>query len=230
MKPVLKKTWKWIKRIFIFIFIFHLAYLLYCKWFFPPVTFTQLGSLFSGEGLKRDYVSYKNISPNARLAVIAAEDQLFGEHNGFDWKSIDKAIKWNEKHPNRIRGASTISQQTAKNVFLWQGGGWFRKGLEVYYTFMIERLYGKQRILVLYLNVIEMGKGIYGIECAAQWYFKKPAKKLSVNESAMIAACLPNPVRYTVKPQSRWVARRYPWIVRQMSHLRGEEDIAPLLR
>lgn len=230
MKPVLKKTWRWTKRIFIFIFIFHFVYLLYCKWFFPPLTFTQLGSLFNGEGLKRDYVSMENISPNARLAVIAAEDQLFAEHNGFDWKSIDKAIKWNEKHPNRIRGASTISQQVAKNVFLWQGGSWFRKGLEVYFTFMIEGLYSKQRILELYLNVIEMGKGIYGIECAAQQYFNKPAKKLSVNESAIIAACLPNPVRYTVKPQSRWVARRYPWIVRQMGQLREEEDIIPLLK
>jgi monofunctional biosynthetic peptidoglycan transglycosylase len=183
-----------------------------------------------GEGLKRDYVPYNQISANAKLAVIAGEDQLFAEHNGFDWESIEKAQKWNAKHPNRTRGASTISQQTAKNVFLWQGRTYFRKGLEVYFTFMMELLYSKQRILELYLNVIEMGKGIYGIEAAAQQYFKKPAQKLSVNESAMIAASLPNPKRYTVKPQSRWVARRYPWIVGQMNQLRGEEDIEALLK
>jgi monofunctional biosynthetic peptidoglycan transglycosylase len=230
MKAALKKIWKWTKRIFIFIFIFHIVYLIYCKWFFPPVTFTQLGSLMRGEGLKRDYVPYNQISANAKLAVIAGEDQLFAEHNGFDWESIEKAQKWNAKHPNRSRGASTISQQTAKNVFLWQGRTYFRKGLEVYFTFMMELLYSKQRILELYLNVIEMGKGIYGIEAAAQQYFKKPAKKLSVNESAMIAASLPNPKRYTVKPMSRWVARRYPWIVGQMNQLRGEEDIEALLK
>src|ERR1041385_1489712 len=153
MKMLLKKIWRWTKRIFIFIFIFHLAYLLYCKWFFPPFTVTQLQSLFTGHGLHRDYVCMDKISPNARLAVIASEDQLFPDHNGFDWESIEKAQKWNAKHPKRIHGASTISQQVAKNVFLWQGRTYFRKGVEVYFTFMIECLYSKQRILELYLNV-----------------------------------------------------------------------------
>lgn len=230
MKSWLKTIWRWTKRIFIFLIIFHLAYLLYCKWFFPPVTITQLQSLFTGHGLHRDYVNMDKISPNARLAVIAAEDQLFPDHNGFDWESIEKAQKWNAKHPKRIHGASTISQQTAKNIFLWQGRTYFRKGMEVYFTFMIELLYSKKRILELYLNVIEMGDGIYGIESASQHYFNKPAKKLTANEAAMIAASLPNPKRYTVKPMSRWVSRRYPWIVGQMNHLRGEEDIEALLK
>jgi monofunctional biosynthetic peptidoglycan transglycosylase len=155
---------------------------------------------------------------------------VFPDHNGFDFKSIEKAMKYNEKHPNRRRGASTISQQVAKNVFLWQGGGWFRKGLEVYFTFMIETIYSKQRILELYLNVAEMGKGIFGIECASQTYFHKAAKNLSRNEAAMIAACLPNPKVYTVKPMSRFVARRYPWIISQMNHLDGDPDIVLLMK
>ena len=230
MKNILVRSWRFIKRAFILLFILHLVYLFYCKWFNPPITITQLNSLLSGDGLKRNYVDYENISPNAKLAVIASEDQLFPDHNGFDFKSIEKAMKYNEKHPHRIHGASTISQQVAKNVFLWQGGGWFRKGLEVYFTFLIEALYSKQRILELYLNVSEMGQGIYGIECAAQQYFHKSAKNLSRAEAAMIAACLPNPKKYKVKPLSRRVTSRYPWIMNQMNHLEGDADIDALLK
>ena len=189
----------------------------------------QLGSLLSGYGLKRDYVSAEEISPWAGLAVIASEDQLFPDHNGFDWQSIERAIAKNKRKKNRIAGASTISQQVAKNVFLWQGRTWFRKGLEVYFTFMIERVWGKQRILEVYLNVSEMGKGIFGIEAAAQNYFNKPASKLTRTESAMIAACLPNPVRFSVRPISRFVAVRYPWVLLQMSNLDNDPDIMKLL-
>ena len=230
MKSLLKFIWRWVKRIFIFIFIFHLAYLLYCKWFFPPITITQLDNFFSGHGLHRDYVCIDKISPNTRLAVIASEDQLFADHHGFDWTSIEKAQKYNEKHPHRVHGASTISQQVAKNVFLWQGRSWFRKGMEVYFTFMIETLYSKQRILELYLNVIEMGDGVFGIETASEKYFAKHAKNLSQAEAAMIAASLPNPKRYTVRPMSRWVARRYPWIMGQMNQLVGDPAIDALLK
>ncbi|MGB3075396.1 MAG: monofunctional biosynthetic peptidoglycan transglycosylase [Chitinophagales bacterium] len=230
MKKIISKVWRLFKRIFLVLFIFHLAYLLLVKWVNPPITFTQLGSLLSGHGLKRDYVSYQQISSNAKLAVIASEDQLFPDHNGFDFNSIEKAMKYNEKHPNRVRGASTISQQVAKNVFLWQGRSWFRKGMEVYFTFMIELLYSKQRILELYLNVAEMGNGIFGIESASHSYFSKPASKLSRSEAAMIAACLPNPKVYKVKPMGKWVARRYPWIVRQMNHLDGDPDIEHILK
>ena len=224
------KIRRFIIRALIVLFIFHLAYLLFVKWVNPPVTVTQLVSLFSGHGLKRDYVSYQQISSNAKLAVIASEDQLFPDQNGFDFSSIEKAIKYNQKHPNRVRGASTISQQVAKNVFLWQGRTWFRKGLEVYFTFMIECLYSKQRILDLYLNVAEMGDGIFGIECASRVYFGKPASKLSRTEAAMIAASLPNPKLYKVKPVSRWVGKRYPWIVRQMNQLEGDPDIEKVLK
>lgn len=227
---MLSKIWRLLKRTFIALFIFHLLYLVVVKWINPPLTCTQLGSLLSGHGLKRDYVSYQQISSNAKLAVIASEDQLFPDHNGFDFTSIEKAMKYNEKHPDRVRGASTISQQVAKNVFLWQGRSWFRKGLEVYFTFMIEWMYSKQRILDLYLNVAETGDGLFGIESAAQSYFRKPAAKLSRTEAAMIAASLPNPKVYKVKPMGRWVARRYPWILKQMNHLQGDPDIEAVLK
>lgn len=228
-RQVFLKLWKWTKRIFLFLLIFHLLYILLLKWIDPPITTTQLVSLVKGEGLKRDYISGKNISYNAKLAVIAAEDQLFPDHDGFDWKSIRKAMAYNKKKPNRIRGGSTISQQVAKNVFLWQGRSWIRKGLEVYFTFMIETLWSKKRILVMYLNVIEMGKGVYGIEAASQKYFKKTAKNLTRTEAAMIASCLPNPKEYSVKPLSGYVAKRYPWVFREMNNLEGDPDIQNIL-
>ncbi len=168
------------------------------------------------------------MSDNAKLAVIASEDQLFADHNGFDFKSIDKAMKHNSKSRS-LRGASTISQQTAKNVFLWQGRSWLRKGLEIYFTFMIELVWGKKRILEVYMNVAEMGNGIFGIEAAAQNNFKKPAARLSATEAAMIAASLPNPKKYSIKPVSRPVAIRYPWILRQMNNLSGDEDLAAIV-
>ena len=137
-KNIPRRIWKWTKRIFLWIFIFQFFYILLLKWVNPPLTITQLVSWVSGHGLKRDYVRNSSISPNAKLAVISSEDQLFPDHNGFDWKSIKKAMQYNEKKPGRIRGGSTISQQVAKNVFLWQGRSWLRKGLETYFTFMIE--------------------------------------------------------------------------------------------
>lgn len=204
-------------------------YIIILKWVNPPVTLTQLGSLFTGHGLKRDYVSYDEISPNLKLAVISSEDQLFADHSGFDWKSIEKAMAYNKRKPNRVRGASTISQQVAKNVFLWQGRGYIRKGLEVYFTFMIEKIWGKRRIMDVYLNVIEMGDGIFGAEKAAQIYFNKPAKNLTRREAAMIAACLPNPKVFSVKPPSRYIAGRYPVIMRQMNNLDSDDDILTII-
>lgn len=190
---------------------------------------TQLVSWVSGHGLKRDYVDFSEISSSARLSVIASEDQLFPDHSGFDWKSIKKAQKYNERKPGRIRGASTISQQVAKNVFLWQGRSWFRKGLEVYFTFMIETFWSKQRILDVYLNVIEMGDGIFGIEAAAQAYFNKPARNLSRPEAAMIAACLPNPKRYKVKPPSAYIMSRAAFIQRQMNNIGNDPDVQEVI-
>lgn len=226
----MKEIIKYIRRILLFLFILHLAYLVMLKWLNPPVTITQLVSLFTGHGLKRDYVDRSEMSSNARLAVMASEDQLFPDHSGFDIKRIQKALDYNKRKPGRVRGASTISQQVAKNVFLWQGRSWIRKGLEVYFTFMIELIWGKDRILEMYLNVAEMGDGIFGIEAASRSYFKKSAGKLTRQEAAMIAACLPNPKVYTVKPRSKWVSRKYPWILQQMNNLEDDPDIRRLLK
>ena len=228
-KGIVPRAWRWIKRIFLFLFFLQFFYILILKWVNPPVTITQLSSFFHGYGLKRDYVSINEISPYAKLAVISSEDQTFPDHDGFDFKSIEKAMKHNQKSKSR-HGASTISQQVAKNVFLWQGGGFFRKGLEVYFTFMIELFWSKKRILQMYLNVSEMGKGIFGIEAAGKYYFNKHAKILSRSESAMIAACLPNPKVFTVKPLSRHVAEKYPWILMQMHHLQDDPEIIKLLQ
>ena len=229
-KGLFVRIWRIIKRTLIFLFFFQLFYILLLKWVDPPLTITQFWSWISGNGLKRDYVDLDEMSSYARLAVIASEDQLFADHSGFDWKSIRKAREYNAKKPNRVRGASTISQQVAKNVFLWQHRSWLRKGLETYFTFMIELVWGKERILEVYLNVSEMGKGVFGIEAAAQKYFKKPAKKLTRQEAASIAACLPNPKTYTVVPLSRYVANRTPMIVRQMNNLQDDPDIQRLLQ
>jgi len=223
------RIWRWIKRIFIFLFIAQFIYIFLLKWIDPPFTLTQLYSLFSGDGLHRNYVSMKNISPSAKLAVIASEDQLFPDHDGFDFKSIEKAMKHNQKSRS-MHGASTISQQVAKNVFLWQGRSWIRKALEVYFTFMIEWIWGKKRILEVYLNVSEMGKGVFGIDSAAKHYFNKTAKNLTRSECAMIAGCLPNPKVYTIKPLSKHVAARYPWILYQMNRLQGDEDVQKLVQ
>ena len=224
------RIWRFIKRLFLVLFFLQLFYILVLKWVNPPITLTQLSSWISGDGLKRDYVHMKEISPYPKLAVIAAEDQLFPDHKGFDWKSIEKAMVHNEKNPRKVKGASTISQQVAKNVFLWQGRSWLRKGLEVYFTFMIELVWGKKRILEMYLNVSEMGKGIFGIEAAARHYFKKPSGRLTRQQSAMIAASLRNPKKYTVKPMSKYISIRYPWVQRQMVNLQNDPDIHDLVQ
>jgi monofunctional biosynthetic peptidoglycan transglycosylase len=229
-KGLIPRLWRRLKRIIYIVFFLQLFYIILLRWVEPPITMTQFISWISGNGLKRDYVSGDDISPNAKLAVISSEDQLFPDHEGFDWKSIKKAMEYNKRKPNRIRGASTISQQVAKNVFLWQGRNWFRKGLEVYFTFMIEVFWGKKRILDVYLNTIEMGDGIFGIEAAAKTYFNKPAKNLTRQEAAMIAACLPNPKRYKVKPLSNYVASRSQWVMQQMSFLEPDPDIQRVIK
>ncbi len=223
------RTWRIFRKVFIILFLLQLFYIVLLRWVDPPITVTQFVSWVSGHGLKRDYVSRKKMSPQARLAVIASEDQLFADHNGFDWTSIQKAMKYNKKKPGRLRGGSTISQQVAKNVFLWQGRSWVRKGLEAYFTFMIELLWGKKRIMDVYLNVIETGDGIFGFEMASRIYFNKPAKDLSKQEAAMIAACLPSPKRIRVKPPSKFTVNRSRAIVRQMSYLEPDPDIRKIV-
>lgn len=226
----MQKAWHRIKKVLLFLFIAQFIYIIQCRWVNPPITLTQVGSLIQGNGLDRDYISIDEMSSNMKLAVIASEDQLFAEHDGFDTLAIKKAMKFNKKHPNKRRGASTISQQVAKNVFLWQGGGYFRKGLEVYFTFMIEKLWTKKRILEMYLNVAETGRGVFGVQAAAKVNFNKDASKLTRAEAAMIAASLPNPKLFTVKPLTKYVSGRYPFIMQQMNNLADDDDIAAIVK
>ncbi len=164
---------------------------------------------------KHQWIPLKNISENLQLAVICSEDQRFMEHNGFDTKAIEKAIN-DHKTGKRLRGASTISQQTAKNVFLWPHRSWIRKGLESYFTFLIETFWSKERILEVYLNSIEMGDQIYGAEAAAIFWFNKSSKDLQRDEAAAIAAILPSPRKYLADPPSAFIQKRKKWIIQQM--------------
>ncbi|WP_370604679.1 monofunctional biosynthetic peptidoglycan transglycosylase [Citrobacter braakii] len=185
----------------------------------------QLSAWLSGDFgyvAHSDWVSMDEISPWMGLAVIAAEDQTFPEHLGFDVSAIEKALAHNERNENRIRGASTLSQQTAKNLFLWDGRSWVRKGLEAGLTLGMETVWSKKRILTIYLNIAEFGDGVFGVEAAAQRYFHKPASRLSLSEAALLAAVLPNPLRFKANAPSGYVRSRQAWIMRQMRQLGGE--------
>ena len=168
--------------------------------------------------LKKDWVSLKEISPNLQLAVVCSEDQNFIAHSGFDFQAIDKAMSYNATHKKQ-RGASTISQQTAKNVFLWTDRSWVRKGFEVYFTFLIETFWSKERIMEVYLNVIEMGDEVYGAQAASANFFHKDAKNLTKGESSLIAAVLPNPIKFSIAKPSDFVRKRQAWIIHQMALL-----------
>ena len=168
------------------------------------------------------WVDLNRISPNLPLAVVASEDQKFPEHWGFDVEAIEKAYELNQ-HSHRVHGASTISQQVAKNLFLWSGRSYFRKGLEAYFTLLIEAIWPKRRIIEVYLNIAEFGYGTYGAEAAAQRFFKKPAARLSRSESAVLAAVLPNPQRLSASMPSAYVQTRRDWILGQMQALGGPE-------
>ncbi len=173
--------------------------------------------------LKKDWVSFENISPNLQLAVVCSEDQNFLKHNGFDFEAIDKAMEHNEKS-KRKRGASTISQQTAKNLFLWPGRSWIRKGFEVYFTALIELVWSKERIMEVYLNIIEMGDGIYGAEAASEKYFKKSALSLSKQDAALIAAVLPNPRKWSPAQPTGYLRKRQGFVLQQMMFWGGVLD------
>ena len=203
------------------------AQVLLLRWI-PPVTSAFMVSRRVDALLQRDWDfqlrytwrSSENISRNLPIALVAAEDQTFPDHHGFDFKAIDKAMKNNQRGRN-VRGASTISQQVAKNLFLWKGRSYVRKGLEAWYTVLIEVLWPKQRILEVYANIAEFGDGVYGAEAAARTYFGKPAAKLTPSESARMAAVLPSPRRYSVAKPGAYVQRRARWIERQVRHLGG---------
>lgn len=168
--------------------------------------------------LRHHWVPSAEIAPSIKLAVIAAEDQRFPDHRGFDFKAITRALEHN-REGGRTRGASTISQQVAKNLFLWSGRSWVRKGLEAGFTVLIEVFWPKRRILEVYLNIAEFGEGVYGVEAAARHHFGKPAAQLSAYEAALMAAVLPSPRRYRVAPPSLYVAERAVWIQGQMAQL-----------
>lgn len=219
---LLSKLWRIIwKSIIAFMLISILSVVLY-RWLPVPITplmiIRSIESVGDGNGvvMKHDWVSLDDISPKLQLAVVCSEDQNYLKHFGVDWGAIQKAMKENEKG-KRLRGGSTITQQTAKNVFLWQGRSYFRKALELWFTLLIETFWSKERIMEVYLNSIEMGKGIYGAEEAAQYWFKKSAKKLTKDEASAIAAILPNPLRFKANPPSPYISGRKMWIKQQMN-------------
>ncbi len=216
---MIKKFFKLIFKILLGLFLFSIMIVVIYKW--VPVPFTPLIVIRyfenPGEPVEHDWVPIEDISRHLQLAVIASEDQNFANHSGFDFEAIQKAMD-NNRGGRKIRGASTISQQTAKNVFLWPGRTWLRKGVEAYFTFLIEMIWSKERILEVYLNSIEMGKGVYGAQAASQHWFKKDALKLGPYEAAAIAAVLPNPREYRANPASNFIQRRKNWIVRQMQN------------
>lgn len=212
---VIKFTIKTVLLIFVATIVWAALY----RYVNPPLTPLMVIGYFGGKRtVKKEWSDYKNISNYMKLAVIAAEDQKFPMHEGFDIESIKDAIG-DKMSGDRLRGASTISQQTAKNVFLWPSRTWMRKAAEAYFTFLIEKIWGKKRILEVYLNVIETGKGVYGVGKAGEIYFGKSAGNLTKEESALIAAILPNPVRMSAVNPSRYVRERQGWIIGQMDNL-----------
>lgn len=222
----MKKFGKIFLKTLLYFFLISILSVILFRWVPIPATPLMLIRLAEqkaeGKNLKlyKDWVSFEELSPNLQLAVVCSEDQNFIKHNGFDFDAIEKAMDYNENH-KRKRGASTISQQTAKNVFLWPGRSWIRKGLEVYFTFLIETMWSKERIMTVYLNVIEMGDGIYGAQATAELYFNKNASQLSKSQAALIAAVLPNPRKFSIARPSAYTRSRQSWIIRQMGYWGG---------
>ena len=202
-KSVFRTILRWIGRTFLFLFLFSILLTLAYRWINPPITPLMLiRKVSDGAAIEKKWVVLENISPHLVACAVAAEDNHFLAHRGFDFGAIDKAVK-ERQAGKRKRGASGISQQTAKNVFLWQKQSWVRKGIECYFTVLIELFWSKERIMEVYLNVIETGNGIYGCEMASQIYFHKAAKDLTLHQAALITACYPNPrKRNPSKPTS----------------------------
>lgn len=204
------------------------------RWLDPPTSAFMVRDRMLAYGahdaayrFRHRWVDWKGISAQAKIAVMAAEDQKFPEHGGFDFASINQALEERESG-RRVRGASTISQQVAKNLFLWPGQSWLRKGLEAYFTLLIEALWPKQRILEVYLNIAEFGKGVFGVGAASDVYFRKSAARLDAYDAALLAAVLPSPRRMRVNAPSSYVRSRQQWIVMQMRRLGGAELLKKL--
>jgi monofunctional glycosyltransferase len=221
-------------RLVLTMFLLSVVWVLVYRWLPPPATLHMITRRADAgkenrpdKYIKYRYVPLEEISAQVPLAVIAAEDQLFMTHNGFDFKAMQGAFEKNLES-KRLAGGSTISQQVAKNVFLWHGRSYLRKAVEAYFTFLIELLWGKGRIMEVYLNIAEMGPRLFGIEAAAQAYFGKPAAQLSPQQAALIAAVLPNPVRFSVKQPSGYILKKRRWIQKNMRQLGGTAHVKAL--
>lgn len=230
MKALLHKIKRFLLWIVVAFFASTILSVVVLRWvpvWFTPLMFIRLGEQIS-EGreltLHHHWVPYEEISPSLSLAVMGSEDARFLEHHGFDYQAIEHAAIRNIKHPEKRKlGASTISQQTAKNVFLWPGRSWVRKGFEVYFTVLIELMWSKQRIMEVYLNSIEMGEGIYGADAVAEWHFQTTASKLTKAQCALIAATLPNPRKFNSARPSSYVLKRQKRILREMRFVKPLE-------
>ncbi len=233
IKKVGRDIWQtarfWLKRIIVVVLGVWMSGIVLFS--FLPVPYSavmferQIGAWFSGNFryvAHQDWVAMDEISPYMALAVIAGEDQQFPQHWGFDFDAISSAFQYNGSHQRRIRGASTLSQQMTKNLFLWEGRSWVRKGFEAILTAGVELVWTKRRILTVYLNIAEFGPGVFGVEEAAQRYFNKPAKRLTASEAARLAAVLPNPILFNAQSPSAYTLKRQRWIERQMTQLGGK--------
>ena len=227
----LRRLWRFVRRTILWIVVAFFASTILSvfalRWmpvWATPLMFIRLGQQVSaGQELTwhHHWVPLEDIAPSLSLAVMASEDARFLEHNGFDYKAIEQAAMRNMKHPEKNKmGASTISQQTAKNVFLWPGRSWLRKGFEVYFTVLIETMWPKERIMEVYLNSIEMGRGIYGADAVAEWHFQTTARELTKAQCALIAATLPNPLRYNSANPSAYMLKRQKRILHEMKFVK----------
>ena len=233
-KTLVSRLWRALAGLVLLFVVLSVLAVALLRWIDPPYSaFMAERRIEAWVTRDRDYVfrhtwvDLARISPNLPLAVVASEDQKFPEHWGFDVEAIEKAYQLNQ-HSHRVRGASTISQQVAKNLYLWSGRSYFRKGLEAYFTLLIEGLWPKRRILEVYLNIAEFGNGTYGAEAAAERFFHLPAARLSRSDAATLAAVLPNPEHYSAAAPSRYVLQRRDWILGQMQALGGPEMLGEI--
>jgi monofunctional glycosyltransferase len=220
------RLWGWLWRLVLGFFLLSILWVVLTRWINPPITSIMVGDLIEGKSLQRDWVDLGDMGRHLAYAAIAAEDARFCEHNGFDMQAIEQALKANERAKargkKRIRGGSTISQQTAKNVFLWPQRSYVRKGLEAYFTLLIESLWGKRRIMEVYLNVAEWGPGIYGAQAASQYYFDKDVDKLTRTEASRLVSILPSPLKWSPTKPSKRVGRKARNVRKAISTVRYE--------
>ncbi|MCW8809749.1 MAG: monofunctional biosynthetic peptidoglycan transglycosylase [Ignavibacteriaceae bacterium] len=236
LKEIIKKILKLILKIFLGIILLSVFSVILLKWINPVTSsimiqrkINALVTFKERQMIAYEWFNYDDISKQMPLSVIAAEDQNFPFHFGFDFEQIGKALEQHDRG-RRLRGASTITQQVAKNLFLWEGRSFIRKGLEAYFTLLIELLWSKERILEIYLNITEMGDMIFGVGAASQIYFRKTPDKLTSSQAALLAAVIPNPLRFLVRKPSSYILQRQNWILNQMSSLGGIDYLKNLYK